>query len=178
MAIFKYRTFIIVGKVNPPKRKAKWNQGKKVGKSHWSKNHERQRKRAEKRTRREEISSYNILLYVNINSNRKSVFLLFSISFSRSSFCVCASSFVFEITAHTEFLHNANNITRNKKDGGKKQEEIFLCWNFLSLIRRALYVNCVNFCLFNFLIFCAELKHEKFLMIYLFVLLHFLSLWI
>ena len=77
----------------------------------------------------------NILLYVNINSNRKSVFLLFSILFSLA-FSVCASSFFseLEITAHTEFLHNANNITRKKKDGESKKRFFFVETSFPSSV--------------------------------------------
>lgn len=60
--------------------------------------------------------SYNILLYVSINSNRKSVFLLFSIPlcfgfiFQARNNCTCRN-----------FPHNANNIT--KVGGGLRVDE-------------------------------------------------------
>jgi hypothetical protein len=152
--------------VNPTKRKAKWNQGKKGGKSIEAKTMNDTSKKSEETN--EAGRKYHRTIYyymwtlIQIENQFSSYFQFYS--FARVFVCALHLSFFekLEITAHTEFLHNANNITRNKKDGGKKQEEIFLCWNFLSLIRRALYVNCVNFCLFNFLIFCCEFENEKF----------------
>ena len=82
MAIFKYRTFVIVGRWT--EQNGKWSESRKeMGKSIEAKTmNDIERESRNERVRRK-YHRTNILLYVNINSNRKSVFLLFSILFSR-----------------------------------------------------------------------------------------------